>query len=289
MAVSSRKKFGFLDGSIPKPAADSSYLEDLTANNHLLVGWIKQTIEPKLRSTISTREVAKDLWDIIKKRFSIKSGVRLQQLHNSLATCKQNGSTVDEYFGRLTKLWDGIAECLNTKRCECGRCACDLNLAHEKEAETLRIHEFLAGLDDSFHGVIRSQICAISPLPDLDSIYQTVLQNETIRGAVNQEAAVMSFASQAQPSRYPPNTPTVHTRDVSKQSGIKGFQPQTRPGNRDWSRQCTVCGRKGHEESACFRVVGYPDWYGDTTHTKTAPMGRGRGNGPRTNSTQIGT
>lgn len=68
MAISSRKKFGFLDGSIPKPAADSTYLENWAANNHLLVGWIRQTIEPKLRSTISTREVAKDLWHIIKKR-----------------------------------------------------------------------------------------------------------------------------------------------------------------------------------------------------------------------------
>lgn len=28
MALSSRKKFGFIDGSIPKPAADSSNLED---------------------------------------------------------------------------------------------------------------------------------------------------------------------------------------------------------------------------------------------------------------------
>lgn len=58
MALSSRKKFGFIDGSIAKPAADSPNLEDWIANNHILVGWIKQTIEPKLRSYISTREVA---------------------------------------------------------------------------------------------------------------------------------------------------------------------------------------------------------------------------------------
>lgn len=55
MAISSSKKFGFLDGTIPKSAADSDYLEDWTANNHLLVGWIKQTINPKLRLPISTR------------------------------------------------------------------------------------------------------------------------------------------------------------------------------------------------------------------------------------------
>lgn len=28
MAISSRKKFGFFDGILPKPAADSSYLEN---------------------------------------------------------------------------------------------------------------------------------------------------------------------------------------------------------------------------------------------------------------------
>ena len=35
MALSSRKKFGFIDGSIPKPAANSPQLEDWIANNHL--------------------------------------------------------------------------------------------------------------------------------------------------------------------------------------------------------------------------------------------------------------
>ena len=135
MALSSHKKFGFIDGSILKPTADSTNLEDWIANNHLLVGWIKETIEPKLRTSISTREVANELWDIIKKRFSEKSGARLQQLRNSLATCKQNGATVDDYFGKLTKIWDGIRECMSSKQCSCGECTCDLKAAHEAERE----------------------------------------------------------------------------------------------------------------------------------------------------------
>lgn len=132
IALSSRKKFSFLDESIPKPGNDSPNLEDWIANNHLIVGWIKLTIEPKLHSSISTREVAHDMWEIIKKRFSIKSGARLQQLRNALATCKHNGTSVDDYFGRLTKLWDGIAECTNSKRCECGKCECDLNTSRDR-------------------------------------------------------------------------------------------------------------------------------------------------------------
>ena len=139
---------GFLDGRLPKPAADSTHLENWTANNHLIVGWIKQTIEPKVRSSISTREIAKDLWDTIKKRYSIKSGARLQQLRKALANCKQDGSTIDDYFGRLTKIWDGITDCMTPKQCSCGKCECDLNSARDQETETLRVHDFLAGLDD---------------------------------------------------------------------------------------------------------------------------------------------
>lgn len=51
MTLNSRKKFGFIDGSISKPADGSPTLADWTANNHFLVGWIKQIIEPKLRSS----------------------------------------------------------------------------------------------------------------------------------------------------------------------------------------------------------------------------------------------
>ena len=51
-----------LNGSLL--AADLPYREDWTANNYLIVRWIKQTTKPKIRSSISTREIAKELWDI---------------------------------------------------------------------------------------------------------------------------------------------------------------------------------------------------------------------------------
>lgn len=144
----------------------------------MLIGWIKLTIEPKIRSLISTREVAEDLWEIIKKLFFVKSGARIQQLRNALATCKQQGTTIDDYLRRLTKLWDGIAQCTNSKRCDCEKCECDLNTARDKELGVLKVHDFLSGLDDDVHVVISSQICAIAQLPDLDSVYQTIVWNE---------------------------------------------------------------------------------------------------------------
>jgi len=63
----SRKKYGFLDGSISKPEETSPDFEDWTTIQALLVSWIKMTIEPTLRSTISHRDVAQDLWETSEK------------------------------------------------------------------------------------------------------------------------------------------------------------------------------------------------------------------------------
>lgn len=60
-ALCSRKKFGFLDGSIKRPDEGSSDLDDWWTIQALLVSWIKMTIDPSLRSNISHRDVAKDL------------------------------------------------------------------------------------------------------------------------------------------------------------------------------------------------------------------------------------
>lgn len=43
LALRARKKFGFADGSIPKPAEDSDDIDDWWANNAMVVSWIKLT------------------------------------------------------------------------------------------------------------------------------------------------------------------------------------------------------------------------------------------------------
>jgi hypothetical protein len=74
IALRARKKFGFVDGSIERPDEESPDLEDWWTNNSLLVSWIMNTIEPSLRSTMSHMEVAQDLWEDIKERFSMVNG-----------------------------------------------------------------------------------------------------------------------------------------------------------------------------------------------------------------------
>ncbi|KAL9292881.1 putative retrotransposon gag domain-containing protein [Arabidopsis thaliana] len=145
----SRKKFGFLDGTISKPEEGSPDLEDWWTIQALLVSWIKMSIEPVVKKNVSHRDVAKDLWDHLKKRFSVMNGLKLQQLKSELACCKQRGLTIETYYGKLTKIWDSMASFRPVRICKCGGCVCDLGALQEKDREEDKVHEFLSGLDDA--------------------------------------------------------------------------------------------------------------------------------------------
>ena len=179
-ALTSRKKFGFLDGSINKPAEGSPDLEDWWTIQALLVSWIKMTIDPMLRSTISHRDVAKDLWDYLKKRFAVINGARIQQIKAELACCKQRGIAIEAYYGKLTQIWDSLASYRPIRTCKCGLCTCDLATAQETDREEDKVHQFLCGLDEQYRAV-RSSLVARVPVQPLEEVYNIVRQEEDLR------------------------------------------------------------------------------------------------------------
>ena len=108
-ALRARKKFGFIDGTIKKPGDNDKDIEDWWTINSLLVSWMRNTIEASLRSTISHEEVAETLWNDIKDRFSIANGPRVQQLKSDLASWRQKGMTIVDYYAKLKQIWDELS------------------------------------------------------------------------------------------------------------------------------------------------------------------------------------
>ena len=108
-ALKARKKFGFVDGTITRPADNSGNIEDWWTINSLLVSWIRNSIEPSLCSTISHVEVATDLWNDIRDRFSVVNGPRIQQIKSEIMECKQRGISIVNYYGKLKQLWHDLA------------------------------------------------------------------------------------------------------------------------------------------------------------------------------------
>ena len=144
----------------------------------MLVSWILNTIVPSLRSTVTYMENAKDLWEDIKERFSVVNGLRIQQLKADLEDCKQHGMSMVAYYGKLKTLWDELANYEQIPKCSCGGCKCGITSLLEKRREEEEVHQFLMGLDDVNYGTVRSNIPAADPLPSMNRVYSTLVQEE---------------------------------------------------------------------------------------------------------------
>ncbi|VFQ80541.1 unnamed protein product [Cuscuta campestris] len=96
IALRAKRKFGFIDGSIPLPEEDEEEAEEWWIVNAMLVSWIFNTIDGSLRNSITQVEEAAQLWNDIKERFSVANGPRINQLKRELANCRQNGVSGEE-------------------------------------------------------------------------------------------------------------------------------------------------------------------------------------------------
>jgi len=123
-SLRARRKWGFIEGTINKPSEATFELEDWWTVQSMIVSWILNTVEPNLRSTISYRENARDLWEDIKERFSVANGPRIHQLKADLASCKQAGMDIAAYYRKLKVLWDELANHEQIPLCSCNGCSC---------------------------------------------------------------------------------------------------------------------------------------------------------------------
>ena len=256
MALKARKKFGFVDGTIPLPGEDSEDLEDWWTNNALEVSWIKLTITEKVRSNLSHIEIASDYWEHIRRRYSVKNGQRVQRIKAELAMCRQQGTSIEEYYGKLKKLWTSLAEFRQTKACTC---PAGINL--EKEREEDKLHEFLKGLDESLYGSVKSNFLSRKPLPSLDEAYSALLQDKDSKHTsrvLNDTAETMACAAR-----------------TSTNSGAARSYPSREERS---NLHCSSCGKKGHTSESCFRKIGYPEWWPDKPKGRVS-SGHGRGTG----------
>lgn len=139
-SLQAKQKLGFIDGTMSKPSDDSPDLLRWLAANSMTVGWIRTSIDPKIRSTVTHVPEAHKLWESLRLRFSVKNGTRIHQLQDAITNCKQDGQSVLEYYGRLTKLWEELQNLKTTRTCTC-TCAAAADI--EKDKEDARVHKFL--------------------------------------------------------------------------------------------------------------------------------------------------
>ncbi|VFR02161.1 unnamed protein product [Cuscuta campestris] len=121
-------------------------------------------------------------------------------------------------------------------------------LAIQRDKE--KVHQFLMGLDNEGYGSLRSNIIATEPLPPLNRVYSTIIQQEGVLKTTQEE------------ERNPVGFVVTSKFDRDATKDLK----------------CKHCGLSGHEKSGCFQLVGYPEWWGDRPRVLNPGRGNGRGN-----------
>ena len=229
------------------------------------------TIEPTVRSTLTHREIAKNVWEDIKECFSVTDGARVQQLKTELANCKQQGLSLMSYYAKLKRLWEELVNYDAISTCKCGGCTCNVATELTKKREEEKLHQFLMGLDDAYR-TVRSNILSTTPLPGVSKAYSLMCQEERVRN-ISREKEINNEAA--------------------------SFVVQAKTGIKDRSAVCKYCNREGHDADGCFQLIGYPDWWGDRPKMSGSGRGRqiggrgrgkmsGRGrNGARVNAAQV--
>lgn len=139
-ALQAKRKMGFINGTIKKPPPESAKYKNWMTVNSMIIGWIRVSIEPKVRSTVTFIADTSQLWIDLKQRFSVHNKVRLHQLKGQIAACRQDGQTVLDYFGKLSSLWEEYTLHIPVPACTCG--VAD-TLAKEREED--KVHDFLLG------------------------------------------------------------------------------------------------------------------------------------------------
>ncbi|CAL9235088.1 unnamed protein product, partial [Arabidopsis halleri] len=259
-ALQAKRKIGFIDGTIEKPPPDSDDLDPWKSVNSMIVGWIRSSIEPKVRSTVTYFVDAHSLWVNLQQRFSVGNKVRVYEVKARLASCRQEGLSVMEYYGRLCSMWEEIQTYKLNPLCTCGA-----GWEFEKEREEEKVHQFIMGLDDARYGNIVTSIIGTDPLPDLATVYQKVIREEQRLKA----ARVREQGSEA--------VGFVAKKDVSQESLAMVARFEASSGQSQRRVVCSNCGRTGHEKANCWQLVGFPEWYTERGKSSTRGASRGRG------------
>ncbi|XP_019101779.1 PREDICTED: uncharacterized protein LOC109133252 [Camelina sativa] len=271
-AFKAKRKTGFVDGSIIKPMTAGSEMESWTSVNSMVVGWLRTSITPRVRSTVSFVSDAAELWENLKERFSVGNKVRVHQIVCQLASCRQEGQSVIDYYGRLVVLWDELQGYRPIPLCTCGAAT---QIA--KEREDKKVHQFVMGLDESRFGNMICQIIDAEPMPDLAQAYAKVIREEQRLAASKrreQKHEVVGFTTRSVPQAESPVAFNGHETSEASSYATRSVPAKfNQINNRNRERSlCSHCGRSGHEKDYCWELIGYPEWWNERS-------GRGRGHG----------
>nr|XP_017216853.1 PREDICTED: uncharacterized protein LOC108194418 [Daucus carota subsp. sativus] len=248
IALSSKLKLGFVDGSYALPAANSPLLIHWNRCNHMVISWLLNSVSPEIRNSIVYMNSAHLIWQDLHTRYTQSNLPKLFSLRKDIAQLSQGSMSIAAYYTRYRALNDELESLATRPRCTCGHCTCNVNVNTDSFDSTIQLTQFLMGLGDQFTS-IRGQILLMKPVPSLSQCYSMLLQEENQRDVSSQSILTTSNVAMNVVKSGGPNP-------------VFGSKPSPTPRKGpDTSLYCDYCHLTGHTREKCFCLVGYPAWH----------------------------
>ncbi|XP_010544634.1 PREDICTED: uncharacterized protein LOC104817234 [Tarenaya hassleriana] len=252
MALEGRNKLCFIDGSLPRPADDDPTLRFWNRNNAIVGSWLINSVDEDISQNLMFYPTAREMWLDLAHRFQQSNAPRKYRVRQRLRSLRQGTLDIAKYYTALSTIWEELKTVRINHRCTCGKCTCQVDKRWIDEFESDFVIDFLYGLNNEYESV-RNQITMMDPMPDIQRVYNLVIQQEQqrlVKSSIPSEAVV--FQSSVSP-------PDAKVAAVSGNS----FKPRQHP-------LCTHCGLYGHTVQKCYKLHGYPPGYKPSSQAKSS-------------------
>ncbi|WCJ39233.1 hypothetical protein M5689_020236 [Euphorbia peplus] len=243
----------------------------------LVFSWILNSLSKELGSVFMYATSSKQFWENLKEMYGQSNGPLIFQLRREICSLTQGNSTLADFFNRIKQKWDEYAIIKPISTCTC----VDAIRKAQAQIEEEKVMQLLAGLHADYDH-IRDQILITDPLPSVSKAYSMLMSVESQRKTGIELSSEFANASmtggnnRAQSSRGGNQLRTSsggnNTTRNPTNGGGRGFQAGFQSNNKE-DKFCSHCRKSEHDKSGCFKLIGYPEWFGKGK--------KGNGNGNR--------
>ncbi|KAJ0820677.1 putative retrotransposon Copia-like protein [Helianthus annuus] len=234
LALEAKNKFGFVNGKCERSTEDQVLAGQWDRCNSVVLAWLLNSVSEELFLGQVFSTLASEVWEDLKETYDKIDGSVVYDLYKKINCISQNGSTVADYYNRLTTMWKQFNAMLKLPTCSC-KAAKDYN----DFSMLIKLMKFLMGLDDVYQPV-RTNLLTREVFPSVKVAFSVVSREESHRmSSSGSKGQNVSFASKSNQS----------FESKRKAPNQRGPNP---------SLKCTHCNMIGHTVDRYFELIGYP-------------------------------
>ena len=257
IALSTKSKLHFVDGSLPRPPLTSPDLKKWTKCNDMVMSWILNVLSKNIADSVIYAKTARQMWLELEERFGQINGAKLYQVKKEICTVSQGANDISSYFTKVKNLWDQLDDLDEVPVCICSSAD-----KVRKREQNQKLLQFLMGLNDDYN-TIRGSILMMCPLPSISQVYSTLIQEGKQR-KIRSFGHFLGDSTSLAVKVHKPNF--AHKGKVEKVEGrmdnnySRFDRVETKRAAQPIQSNifCNYCKKPGHSIDKCYRLHGFP-------------------------------